>query len=167
MSGRMSSKEACPASQVAQKVAGHYLCSGLELPSIFLMEQQLLNPRAKCLEAAALGAFPHGHNCLFPQGSLYLGTPRGQGLSLGASMKQIHQQDPKTLVFLIFSLISVLEPQLLCLGCSIHHGQRKHLGVAAVAGIAARPRSSLPQYDICKNMHTQLQMHSLPPLRGA
>lgn len=39
------------------------------------------------------------------------GDWKGQGLSLlGASMKQMHQQDPKTLVFLIFSLISILEP---------------------------------------------------------
>lgn len=68
------------------------------------------------------------------------GDWKGQGLSLlGARMKQIHQQDPKTLVFLIFSLISILEPQLLCLGCSIHHEQRKHLDFAAIAVISDRP----------------------------
>lgn len=139
MGGRMSSKEACPASQVAQKVAGHYPCSGLELPSIFWMEQPLLHPRAKCLEAVAPAAFSHGHNYLFSQGSLLSGDCKGAGAEPGASMKQIHQQDPKTLIFLIFSLISILEPQLLCLGCSIHHGQIKHLGVAAVAVIADRP----------------------------
>lgn len=127
------------------------------------MEQPLLHPRATCLEAAAPGAFPHGHNCLFPQGSLYLGTGRGQGLSLGASMKQIYQQDHKTLVFLIFSWISILEPQLLRLGCSIHHGPRNHLRVAAVAVISDRPRSS-PHNRTYAKIYTHNSKHtaSLP-----
>lgn len=77
---------------------------------------------------------------LLSSGVTLSGNWKGQGLSLlGASMKQMHQQDPKTLVFVIFSLISILEPQLLCLGCSIHHEHRKHLDVAAVAVISDRP----------------------------
>lgn len=43
-------------------------------------------------------------------------------------MQQIYQQDPKTLVFLVFSLIPILQPWLLRLGCSIHSSTKKTAG---------------------------------------